>query len=672
MRIGKQLSSGAFLCLDILDDVTLEIEYLNYVANAAIISFKLINFKLMWTLVDIEIDGDIFLRRVDDAPIASIAGGRGMVVYTEQYALTFLLRSSPIVTDVSSYWFGNPDDIPANYWNQTTSDLFYGDDSGLVFSWQGINLAPLETVTKAVIVKFGLPDANKLNLTLNVTSVPSTLDIAETINLHGVVTSANLDATIWLLILLDSDLSKGWKWKTEEAPGGPFALPFSPRSYGAGGGSHTFWIYAFDEEGTLSAPAKIVVTVVAPSKSPSQSPVATRTAPPTATKRRTPTRSRSRPPAPTLPPSPPALAMRVTPGDLDDFEITGVSHTFFEIHFSGEGLGFTTGLKIGKNLSETAVGCLPYHFQNVTLFTEFVNLSTNAVLVVLRLQNDNKHDVVVSLESDSGTLLNYDDAASIAALSDGRGVVVYSFKYALTIIGRGAPLVTDATALWFGDLLEMILFEKYFSQGQGTTYFGGEGGLAFSWHNISLSAGGSTTKTFAIKWGLPDTNKLLFALDPVPEGVGKLTVIGLSGLVTSTKSPELVSIFVVIDANFSNIRRVAIALPVNVKIDFAVNISTFGLKPGQHNFTVCAVDSVGTFSNGESFTSTLGPPSPTSTISPQPTDSGSNSNKKKKKIALYSGVGVGALVVIVIVIVAVVCCIKKQRTGLNKRVLIQE
>jgi hypothetical protein len=347
--------------------------------------------------------------------------------------------------------------------------------------------------------------------------------------------------------------------------------------------------------------------------------------------------------------------MRVTPGDFDDFEITGVSHTFFEIHFSGEGLGFTTGLKIGKNLSETAVGCLPYHFQNVTLFTEFVNLSTNAVLVVLRLQNDNKHDVVVSLESDSGTLLNYDDAASIAALSDGRGVVVYSFKYALTIIGRGAPLVTDATALWFGDLLEMILLEKYFSQGQGTTYFGGEGGLAFSWHNISLSAGGSTTKTFAIKWGLPDTNKLHLTLNAAPKDIEKLTVIGLSGQVTSTKAGEQVAIFVVIDGNFSNINRVAANLSVNASINFTIDLSTIGLKPGGHDFTISAVDSVGTFSNGV----VIGK------------EEAAASSKKR---AVVIGVGVAVGVVVIAVIVIVVVCFVKSRsdTGLSDRKLLKE
>jgi hypothetical protein len=655
MRIGKELSTGAAFCLDILDDVILQIKHLTYMTNAAILSFTLTNTKSKSTLVDIEIDGDIFLRRADDAPVASIPGRRGILVYTLQHALTFLLRSSPVVTDVSSYWFGNPEDIPEHFWTQTTSDLYYGDDSGLVFSWQNISLAPYATVTKAAVVKFALPDGNQLNLTLNVTAVPSTLDVNEEVDLLGVVTSADPGAEIYLLILVDPDVSKGWRLQTWASPGEPFDFMFKPASYGVSAGLHTFSIYALDDQGTLSAPAKITVTVLARTRSPAQSPVATRTPQPTRTKSATRTPSRSRPPAPTLPPSPPPLPIRVTPGELDDFEITGVSHQFFEVHFSGNGLGFTTGLKIGTSLSETAVGCRPYHFQNVALFTEFVNLSTNAVLVVLRLQNDNNHNVVVSLESDSGTLLNYDDAASIAALSGGRGVVVYSFKYALTIIGRGAPLVTNATAFWFGNLLEMILQQEYFSQTHDTVYFGDEGGLAFSWHNISLAPGASTTKTFAIKWGLPDINTLHLALNAAPQDIGKLAVIRLSGKVTSHKANELISIFVVVDGDFSNIHRVAANLSVNATIEFAIDLSTFGLKPGSHEFTISAVDSLGTFSNGVVIRGTAP----------------AAASSKKKAIAIGVGVSVG-FVVIVVVVIVVVCFVRNRSSpGLSKREMLK-
>jgi hypothetical protein len=83
----------------------------------------------------------------------------------------------------------------------------------------------------------------------------------------------------------------------------------------------------------------------------------------------------------------------------------------------------------------------------------------------------------------------------------------------------------------------------------------------------------------------------------------------------STKANERISIFVV-DGNFSNIHPVAANPSVNAKIEFAINLSTFGLQPGHHSFTVGAVDTGGTFSNGELFDSTFGV---TPTTTPAPT-----------------------------------------------------
>jgi hypothetical protein len=62
MRIGKELSTGALLCLNILNDVILDIELLKYTQNAAILTFTLTNDKAKGALVDIKVDGDIFLQ----------------------------------------------------------------------------------------------------------------------------------------------------------------------------------------------------------------------------------------------------------------------------------------------------------------------------------------------------------------------------------------------------------------------------------------------------------------------------------------------------------------------------------------------------------------------------------------------------------------------------------
>jgi hypothetical protein len=453
-------------------------------------------------------------------------------------------------------------------------------------------------VAKAAIIKFGEPDLNKLSLTLNLEGVPQTVSLADAIQIPGVVTSEAANAVIQLLIIVDASYGAVYRWRTAVAPGTTFSLPFTIKSFQPTEGQHTFWVYAIDQVGTLSAPTKITLSVLAPSKTPARTRSVTATPRPTRTPSRTPTRSRSRPPAQTIPPNAPALPIRIYPvPQYGDFEITGAAGDLFEVHLSGDG-GFTTGLTIGDgNVSSTAVGCAPFHFKGITLYTDFVNLSKNSVLVVYRLANENKEEIVVSLESDVDVLLNWDDGAPIASLPDKKGLVVYSPDFAFTVLGKGAPLVTDISAYWFGSYAEAG--DNYFSQTPDDDYFSDDTLFAISWHNISIPPGTSVTKTFAVKWALPETNKLGIKLDPAPADAVGLTSIPLSGTVSSDKANEKVSIFVVADGNFSNIHRIAEDVAVNTKVQFAINLATFGLKPGAHQYVVSAVDAEGTISDGE-------------------------------------------------------------------------
>jgi hypothetical protein len=581
-----------------LKNVRLSISLLSYSQNAALVIFNLTNSNPTSALVDLEVDGDLDFRGVDDPPVAALSGGRGLIAWSDHYALTFVLRSSPLVTDVTTFWSGPADDIENNYWVQQRTELFYGEDSGLVWSWQRVSVPAGQVVTKAVIIKFGEPELNKLTLTLDIAAVPETVTLTDVVQIPGVVTSEVPSAVVQLLILIDGGYGLFYRWRPSVPLGTEFLFPFSARSFQAGAGSHTFALYAVDQLGTLSAPAKITVSVLAPTQTAKRSPTVTALPRATRTAARTPTRSSSRPPAQTLPPSAPALPIRIRPAErYGNFEVSGAYGDLFEVHLSSDG-GFTTGLKIGhENLSSTAVGLKPFHFKGITLYTDFVNLSKNSVLVVYRLANDNREEIVVSLESDLDVQLNWDDGAPIASLPEKKGLVVYSRDFAFTLLGKGAPLVTDISTYWFGSYAEAE--NNYFSQTPDDDYFSDDTFFVISWHNISIPAGASVTKTFAIKWALPETNKLGIKLDPAPGGAVGLASVPLSGTVSSGKNSEKVSIFVVADGNFSNIQRIAENVAVNTKIQFAIDLAKFGLKPGEHQYVVSAVDTEGTISNGE-------------------------------------------------------------------------
>jgi hypothetical protein len=600
LRIGGNLSRPAVACSRSLANVKLSISTLAYAQNAGLIIFNLTNSNPTTVLVDLEVDGDLDLRGVDDPPIAALPGGRGLITWSDRYALTFLLRSSPLVTDVTTFWFGRADDLEDNYWVQQKAELFYGDDSGLVWSYQRVSVPPGEVVTKAAIIKFGEAELNKLSLTLNLDAVPETVALTDVLNIPGVVTSDVPNAVIQLLTFVDGSYGAIYRWRTAVAPGKEFSFPFSAKSFQVGTGSYTFSVYAVDQVGTLSAAAKISLSVLAPTATVKRSPAATALPRKTRTPPRPPTRSSSRPPAQTLPPRAPALPIRIfSAAPYGNFEVTGAYGDLFEVHLSTES-GFTTGLQLAhENLSTTAVGLKPFHFKGITLETDFVNLSKNSVLVVYRLVNEDKAEIVVSLESDLDVLLNWDDGAPIASLPDKKGVVVYSGDFAFTVLGKGAPLVTDITAYWFGTYAEAE--HNYFSQTPDDDYFSDDTLFAISWHNISIPPGGSVTKTFAIKWALPETNKLGIKLDPAPAGAVGLASIPLSGTVSSSKTGEKVSIFVVADGNFSNIHRIAENIAVNAVVQFTLDLATFGLKPGEHQYVISAVDTEGTISNGETI-----------------------------------------------------------------------
>jgi hypothetical protein len=113
LRIGSTLSLLAAGSSVRIGNVTLWLDWSLMSQNSALLSFRLENSGRDAT-VDIAISNDAYLEATDCPPIASIGADQAFVVYTDDYSFTWVCRGSPLVTDVSTYWFGSLENINDN------------------------------------------------------------------------------------------------------------------------------------------------------------------------------------------------------------------------------------------------------------------------------------------------------------------------------------------------------------------------------------------------------------------------------------------------------------------------------------------------------------------------------------------------------------------------------
>lgn len=110
--------------------------------------------------------------------------GTDCISKNAQYNLYFAGTAG--VTDVSTYWFGHYNSRESNCFNQVSASSVQGTDSGLAFSWQGINLQPGESRNYSFILGVGeAADAPKWEtypVTLSAEQVGMKLDVTSKVS----------------------------------------------------------------------------------------------------------------------------------------------------------------------------------------------------------------------------------------------------------------------------------------------------------------------------------------------------------------------------------------------------------------------------------------------------------------------------------------------------------
>jgi hypothetical protein len=253
--------------------------------------------------------------------------------------------------------------------------------------------------------------------------------------------------------------------------------------------------------------------------------------------------------------------------------------------------GLDTLLRISSEATGIAKNCELLSLLGVTLYANVTKVSSNAVIMNFKLVTRNSTTVVVDLVVSADCLLNRNDAAPMENF--GYGFIIIGDPYAVTFLGKGAPLVDDVTIYWFGHLRDMEA--SLWTQVAEQYRFEGDSAFAFTWQNISFTAISTVSKSAILQFRLPSVTRLTLMVS-VPAGIGT-DLSGAPILVTATvtsSTEKAVRVLMVVDDDSSVFWWVASEQQPG--IEFGIQPSDYGVTSGFHKFGFYAVDAVGTVS----------------------------------------------------------------------------
>jgi hypothetical protein len=228
-----------------------------------LIVLKLVNGNSGSMSVDVESDTDLCISGISNSPRCDdIAQGRGFSVGSDSLRFSFILGNYPLIRPVSSYWFGSQNNRSSNYWNQVTFDSVIGLDSGCIWSWQGIMIAPGGVVTVGVLFRSGRFLDNGPELSIFRGPFESLIPVSEALNVNGSVISIVPGLVFDLLLVIDDDLND-IRFAQRSMVSGSFAFALALSSFGISLGSHNVTFYAVDDPyGRISSGVSFFVEVV--------------------------------------------------------------------------------------------------------------------------------------------------------------------------------------------------------------------------------------------------------------------------------------------------------------------------------------------------------------------------------------------------------------------------
>jgi hypothetical protein len=132
---------------------------------------------------------------------------RRFIVYSLNFTLTWALRSYPLVSNVSTYWYGEFGDLCFNNWTQVEVEDDEKQDSSQSFSWQNVSIPGAGSVVRNVIAKFGPFESNQLALDLQFANVTTPLYSRWEISTTGTLIGTTVGFAR-IIVVVDDDCSR--------------------------------------------------------------------------------------------------------------------------------------------------------------------------------------------------------------------------------------------------------------------------------------------------------------------------------------------------------------------------------------------------------------------------------------------------------------------------------
>jgi hypothetical protein len=108
--------------------VALSMTSISMSSNTILLCFRFENVYSYTQQVNVAVHGDLCFNGYNSAPVSNLAQSRGFKVSSDSRQMTFICRGYPLVSDVSSSWYGRALSR-ANYLWTRCSDLSSSGDS---------------------------------------------------------------------------------------------------------------------------------------------------------------------------------------------------------------------------------------------------------------------------------------------------------------------------------------------------------------------------------------------------------------------------------------------------------------------------------------------------------------------------------------------------------------
>jgi hypothetical protein len=398
--------------------------------NAFYLRFEVENHGAQPQTVDIGVGNDIKIGENENAPVWALPDGRGFIVYDGSYVFGWALRGFPLVTNVTTYWYGYWRGLfEGGLWNQTDQLNLSGIDSAFAFSWQNVSVPAGGIAVRGVFVKCGNLESQPISLSLDFEFEPeSDVYYLEQVNASGWVRT-NSTGPVAILLIIDDDIEFYVVIGTEFRAANEVNFSFSATELDVSPGRHDFAFYAIDDDGNIAEPVVFGPTIVGP----------------TATQSRTPTASPSLSTAATQTPAPLYPMDIVIPQYGPAFQIEEITQDG-SITFAH---GYGVFLEVG-NASGWLEPDVPLEANGVVLSFHAARLSANAFVLAFKLRNTGADTRTARFRVLADLLLDGDEKPPVTEIEPQRGFTVSSWRYALSFVLRDYKFVDDVSTFYYG------------------------------------------------------------------------------------------------------------------------------------------------------------------------------------------------------------------------------